>query len=445
MKNFHITIYGAQPDQVHPEIKRVAAALDYLPYDLDQMLEPLAYNPDVILCYPSTEISNLELAQTLRSVYPETSIFFIALDKKTFDKKRLIKNGFTQAFLLPWEKADLLRAMDNEQIFSMLPELRDYKAIKVADLKPGVVLDFALKVYLPRSNKLLHFSHSGDPISDDKFDKLKESNLNTLFVKKDDVEKFRSYTAQVLKDMMKPGALSETDKQDKLENCVRDLISDMFIEDSKENTFAASQVLLNEVKEIIQILIEDSDKNVANKVNSIINQEKNFYLHLSNVSTYAGLFAMVLGLPNPQEVALAGLLHDIGKINLPPEIADVPEEELSNTAKESFKKHPEFSVDIIKMRRIVLPDNSLKAIMQHHEALNGTGYPKGLPGPKICPEARVLAIANSFDNLTSLQPGRPAMTPREALLKLLDDNMTKSMQLDIEMLKKLKNLFIEKD
>lgn len=443
MNNFQITIFGAKDSQVHPEIKKVADAIEYRPYDIDQMIEPLPKTPDVIICYPPTEeISSLEVAQTLRSVYPETSIFFVALDKSTFDKKRLIKNGFSQAFLLPWEKADLIRAMGNESIYSTLPELRDYKAIKVADLKPGIVLDFALKVYLPRSNKLLPFSHEGDPISEEKYEKLKESNLNTLFVKKDEVEKFRAYTAKVLKDLMKPGALSETDKQDKLENCVRDLISDMFIEDSKENTFAASQQLLNEVKEIIDILVEDSNKDVSQKVSSMINQEQNFYLHLSNVSTYAGLFAMVLGLPNPQEVALAGLLHDIGKINLPPEIADLPEDKLTETAKEAYKKHPDFSVDIIKLRRIVLPDSSLKAIAQHHEALNGTGYPKGLSGPKICKEARVLAIANAFDNLTSIHPGKLALTPREALLKLLDDNMTKSMELDLDMLKKLKTIFL---
>lgn len=444
MKNFQITIYGSNQSEIHPDIKRIAESIDYQTYDIEQMLEPLPKTPDVILCYPpNDEISSLELAQTLRSVYPETPLFFIAQDKKTFDKKRLIKNGFTQAFLLPWEKSDLLRAMNNEAICSMLPELRDYKAIKVADLQPGVVLDFALKVYLPRSNKLLHFSHEGDPISDEKFEKLKESNLNTLFVKKDEVEKFRDYTAKVLKDLMKPGALSETDKQDKLETCVRDLISDMFIEDNKENTFSASQSLLSEVKEIIGILVEDSNKDISSKVNNLINQEQNFYLHLSNVSTYAGLFAMVLGLPNAPEVALAGLLHDIGKINLPPEIADIPEEELNPTAKEAFKKHPEFSIDIIKLRRIMLPDGAIKAILQHHEAVNGTGYPKGISGPKISKEARVLAIANAFDNLTSIHPGKYALTPRQALLHLLDENMTKSMQLDLDMLKKLKDLFVK--
>lgn len=441
MKTFKIAIYGADENLVHPEIKKASSAIQYIQYDIEQMLDPLPEVPDVILCYPPAEslsLPALEIAQTLRSVYMETPLFFISLDKKTFDKKRLIKNGFTQAFLLPWEKADLLRAMNEEQICSMLPELRDYKAIKVADIKPGVVLDFSMKVYLPKSNKLLPFSFEGDPISDDKFQKLAESNLNTLFVKKDEVEKFRQYTAKIFKDMM-----SETDKQDKLEVCVRDLLSDMFIEDVKENTFGSSHALLNEVKDIIKILIEDSHKEVALKIDNLVNQEQNFYLHLSNVSTYAGLFAMVIGLPNPQDVALAGLLHDIGKINLPPEIAELEESELTEAGKEAFKKHPEFTIDIMKLRRIALPQPVFNAILQHHEAVNGTGYPKGLEGPRIAKEAKVLAIANEFDNLTSMHPGKLTVTPKEALEILLDKNIHESMKLDLDMLKKLKSVFVK--
>jgi putative nucleotidyltransferase with HDIG domain len=439
VKNFIISVYGIVEALVHPEIKKAAHTINYQEYDIDQMLEPLPETPNVILCYPPDEskIPALEIAQTLRNVYPETPLFFISLDKSTFDKKRLIKNGFTQAFLLPWEKADLLRAMSDEQICSLLPELRDYKAIKVADIRPGIVLEFSMKIFLPRSNKLIHFSHEGDPLPDEKFQKLKECNQNTLFVKKDDVEKFKQYTAKIFKDLM-----SETDKQDKLENCVRDLISDMFIEDVKENTFGASNALLTEVKEIISILIEDAHKDISLKVNALINQEQNFYLHLSNVSTYAGLFAMVLGLPNPSEVALAGLLHDVGKINLPPEIAEIPESELTPAAKEAYKKHPEFSIDILKLRRIALPDGTIKAILHHHEAVNGTGYPKGLPGPKISKEGKVLAIANAFDNLTSISPGKALVGPREAIIKLVDSNLAGSMDLDLDMLKKLKALFV---
>jgi HD-GYP domain-containing protein (c-di-GMP phosphodiesterase class II) len=439
VKTFRIAIYGIEETLVHPEIKKISTEIQYLPYDVEQMLEPVPNPPDVILCYaPSDDLklSALEIAQTLSSIYLKTPLYFISLDKKTFDKKRLIKNGFGQAFLLPWEKADLIRSMSDERVCSMLPELREYKAIKAADIRPDIVLDFSLKVYLPRSNKLLPFSQEGEPISEDKFHKLTESKTNTLFIQKDEVEKFRQYTTTVFKDLM-----SETDKQDKLESCIRELISDMFIEDVKENTFGASQTLLSEVKDIIKILIEDSHKNIVLKVENLIHQEQNFYLHLSNVSTYGGLFALVLELPNPQDVALAGLLHDIGKINLPPEYADLPEHDLSESAKEAYKKHPEFTIDILRLRRIALSQPVMNAILQHHEAVNGTGYPKGLEGPRISKEGKVLAIANEFDNLTSIRPGKLSLSPRAALELMINNNVHESMKLDLDMLKKLKSVF----
>ena len=117
--------------------------------------------------------------------------------------------------------------------------------------------------------------------------------------------------------------MSETEKQEKLEKAVRELLSDMFIDDMRENTFTKSQGLLKEVKEIIHILISDENADLHKKIGLITNQEENFYLHLSNVSTYAGVFAIILGFEKPEELALAGLLHDIGKINLPVEICDL--------------------------------------------------------------------------------------------------------------------------
>lgn len=443
-----LAIFGADDSLIHPEIKKISTSIDLQSYDVEKMLDPLENTPDVIICYsPSLDvgISTLEIAQAFRTNYPELPILFVALDKKDFDKKKLIKNGFSQAFLMPWEKSDMIRAMRDEALYLIQPELRDYKAIKVVDLIPGTVLDFSLKIYLPLSNKLLHFSHAGDPVKEERHQKLLESNHNTIFVNKDEVDKFQKYTANVLKKYLKPGAISETEKQERLETCVRDLISDMFIVDTRENTFGKSQQLLQEVRAIIKIMIDESNQDLAFKLNQLINQENNFYLHLSNVSTYAGLFAIVLGIENPEEIALAGLLHDIGKINLPQEIADLEEDELGPNFLEAYREHPKYTLDIVRLKKMVLPDATMKAILQHHEAMNGTGYPSGLAGPRISMGGRILAIADTFDYLTTIKPGRKTYTPREALEHLYKEN-TKDpgkMILDTDILKKLREVFIK--
>ena len=439
-----IVVFGATQDQVPTELQVIADSVVCEEYDLEKMMEPIEPSPSIILCYPPhNNMSTLEFAQTLRMNYPELPIFFIASEKKDFDKKKLIKNGFTQAYLLPWGKADFLKALREESVFSMVPELRDYQVIKVVDLTPGTILDFDLKLYLPRNNKLVQFSHEGDPVSEEKFSRLFDNQFNTLFVHKDEIEKFRRYTAETFKKLLRPNKMSETERQEKLENCVRDLISDMFIEDTKENTFGKSQSLLNEIKEIIKLLLTEDDTDLAKKVGLLVNQEGNFYLHLSNVSTFAGLFAIVLGFERPEDMALAGLLHDIGKINLPSDIADKEMEELGPHALEAYKKHPNYSIDVARMKRIALPDAVIRGILHHHEAVNGSGYPAGIMGSKLSKEGRLLAIANAFDHLTTLKPGENMISFRQVLIDLHKENSIdpSRMKLDPEMLKKLKDFF----
>lgn len=450
MNNFNLAIYGAVAEQVHSDILSLASTIVYEVYDSEKMLEPLSIKPEVILCYnPPTgcSISPSEAAQTLRCTYPETPIFFIATDKKDFEKKRLIKNGFTQAYLIPWEKADLLRSMSQEHLYTIFPELKSYRPVKIIDLVPGAVLEFSLKVFLPMNNKFLPFSEAGSPISDEKLQKLLQSNFNKLFIRNEDYEKFEAYTSTVLKKLLAPGCLSETERTEKLETCIRDLISDMFVSDVKESTFGKAQGLLDEVKNIINIMIKDSNPDVLGKIENLVNQEKNFYLHLSNVSTYAGLFAMTLGYEKPEIVALAGLLHDIGKINLPPEIADLNRSELSNLGPhgiEGYKSHPNFSSDIIKLKRMVLPKEVVNGILHHHEAMNGSGFPSGLTGHRISLEGRIVAIANEFDELTTTQSGRKNVSPREALETLVDENSKDPgrMILDLDLLLKLQKKLI---
>ena len=442
---FQIAVFGGTPESLPAEVKSLGSDIIYYAYDAEKILDMLEPTPGLILCYPSPEMPALEIAQSLRMNYPDLPVFFIASDKKDFDKKKLVKNGFSGAYLLPWEKADFLRSLKEEAVYSMQPELRDYKPIKVVDLHQGSVLDFGVRIFLPRNNKLLPFASAGDPISEEKYSKLTESNLNTLYVHKDDVQKFHQYTADVFKKLLRPNAMSETEKQEKLERSVRELISDMFIEDTRENTFSKSQTLLKEVKEIINILITDEHADLLKKINMIINQEENFYLHLSNVSTYAGLFSIIIGMEKPEELALAGLLHDIGKINLPPEIVNLEMSQMGKEALEAYKNHPKYSLDVARLKKIVLPDRVSKAILQHHEAMNGSGYPSGLEAARISKEGRLLAIANTFDHMTSLKPDEKTLTPREAIIKLHEVNSSDPgrMILDIEMLKKLKEFFIK--
>jgi len=137
--------------------------------------------------------------------------------------------------------------------------------------------------------------------------------------------------------------------------------------------------------------------------------------HSLSVSIMALAIGMELGLNKKQltELGLSGLLHDIGKVLIPIEIINKP----GRLTPEEFnivKMHPIHAANHLIERKLVPPD-SYYGIVGHHEKMDGTGYPRGLKGDEIHKYARILAVADVFDALTSQRPYRKPSPPSEAI------------------------------
>ncbi len=111
-------------------------------------------------------------------------------------------------------------------------------------------------------------------------------------------------------------------------------------------------------------------------------------------------------------VQLAGMIHDIGKISIPAEILSKPAL-LSNLELSLVKIHPQVGYDILK--EIDFPWPIAKTVLQHHERINGSGYPAGLKNDDILLEAKILAVADVVEAIASHRPYRPAFGTREAI------------------------------
>jgi HD-GYP domain-containing protein (c-di-GMP phosphodiesterase class II) len=109
---------------------------------------------------------------------------------------------------------------------------------------------------------------------------------------------------------------------------------------------------------------------------------------------------------------LAALLHDIGKIGIPDAILHKPGA-LDEQEWTLIHKHPQIGYDILQNIPFLNP--ALDAILHHHEKFNGKGYPTGLQGKAISLSARILAVVDVYDALTSNRPYRPAFPPGKAL------------------------------
>lgn len=129
--------------------------------------------------------------------------------------------------------------------------------------------------------------------------------------------------------------------------------------------------------------------------------------HQFNVSEIAGAISTEMGLPEDQiyGIRLGATVHDIGKIAVPAEILSKPGT-LNEAEIAMVKMHTTLGAEIF--RDVDLPWPVLDIIEQHHERMDGSGYPKGLVGNAICLEARIVAVADTYDAMASDRPYRHA-------------------------------------
>ena len=145
--------------------------------------------------------------------------------------------------------------------------------------------------------------------------------------------------------------------------------------------------------------------------------------HERRVGLIAGAIAHELGWDEARcrDLEMIGLVHDIGKIAVPSEILTKPSR-LSKLEMELMKGHAQAGYDILKDVPFRTPVAEI--IRQHHERLDGSGYPRGLKGDEILPEARVLAVADVLESMSSHRPYRPAVGIDAALAELMNNQGT---------------------
>jgi putative nucleotidyltransferase with HDIG domain len=136
--------------------------------------------------------------------------------------------------------------------------------------------------------------------------------------------------------------------------------------------------------------------------------------HQRRVADLAQAIAAEMALDDDmvEGIRTAGMIHDIGKISIPAEILSKPTM-LSDVEISLIRIHPQVGHDILK--EIDFPWPIAQIVLQHHERINGTGYPTGIKNDDILLEAKVLAVADVVETIASHRPYRPAFGIEQAL------------------------------
>jgi len=163
--------------------------------------------------------------------------------------------------------------------------------------------------------------------------------------------------------------------------------------------------------------------------------------HQQRVSKLTTAIAQEMKLPQDkiEGIKIASLVHDIGKVNLPTEIISKPSK-LTDIEFGLIKGYSQIGYDVLKSIDFSYP--IARIVLQHHEKINGTGYPNNLKGDKILLEAKIIGVADVVEAISSHRPYRPALGIDAALEEITQNKGTLH---DPEVVDVCLKLFKEKD
>ena len=164
--------------------------------------------------------------------------------------------------------------------------------------------------------------------------------------------------------------------------------------------------------------LKHTTENTLLAVSNVVEQRDPYTAgHERQVGDLAAAIATEMGLSTEriEGIKFSGYVHDIGKISIPAEILTKPTK-LMPVEFSLIRLHPQNGYDILKNIDFVWP--VLDVILQHHERMDGSGYPKGLKGDEITLEARIIAVADVVEAMSSHRPYRPGLGIEKALNEL---------------------------
>ena len=281
---------------------------------------------------------------------------------------------------------------------------------------PSRVGGFSL--YLKQDDNYVLYAEKGELFTEAHTQRLARLDVEHLYVKAEDYGFYARYVQDNIQDVLYDEAIPVRERARAWNDAAVSLAREAFDRQLPGNVdkrrFRKIQSLI--AKSLKFIARDDALKELAR----FISEGGELFRHGIGVMV---LTVSVLGTYVSEDadlmvaVGMGAMLHDIGKLELPPELFHRRPDGLSQEEKDQIKSHPALGVGMCSS--LPLPQETLQCILFHHEREDGSGYPSGAMGEMLPSYVRVLALCNEYDNLTrGMGPGRKPLTPFEALTRI---------------------------
>ncbi len=280
----------------------------------------------------------------------------------------------------------------------------NYFRIRINSLNPDKSTTFDIFVLI--NQKYVHYKRAGDNLERDQIEKLSQKGSDLFFVKESDRQAYKNY----VHDQVNNSSLETKVRAQILRESSFALVEEVFEHPDVETA-------LNNAEPIISNLVQFMDQDPDGMAHLISLSSHDFYTynHSLDVSIYSLGLAQAVGYSDKEleEMGKGSLFHDIGKRNVSPDII-CKNGPLDDVEWEQMRRHPDFGLKLL--HEIPGITEAMKACcFEHHENFLGNGYPQQLEGDEIHPMARIVAITDTYDAMTTKRTYNKPMSPIEAL------------------------------
>lgn len=388
----------------------------------------------VVLNYGIQNHSGATVLRFIKSNAPGLRLIVLfngqaAMEDEGLDEDKMKLVGITDYLVKPFSNAQLAELLEGHQSFTdlmnNLPKREGVSAevsveesddkftgVKIEEFysSKAVLFDVFIRLGAARYVKILH---SGDVFSKERIDKYKnEKGVTHLYFKKTDRKKYVQFSNYLAQKVMGNTAVKSTQKLAMLKNTTEKFVEEVMSVGVKPQVIDQGKEICNTVFRTVE-----ENKDLHAILRDYQDFDPNAFSHAYLVTLFSSCIIKQFDWQSKSTIentAMACMFHDIGKMKLPPEIAAKEFEDMSDTEKEMYRKHPELGAEMVDGNRLI--SNSIKQIiLQHHEYYDGTGYPYGLKGSKILTLANITCLSNDFVHMII----REKLKPVEGLRKML--------------------------
>ena len=288
--------------------------------------------------------------------------------------------------------------------------ITDFFRIRLSTIQPEMAVPFDIFIFL--DGKIITYLNAGERLPTEKIARLHDKDSGeSFFVHTKDRQIYRDYVKNSMNSPLLPNGIKAAILRESSIAILEELFETPDVAKALEESKPIIGDLLN--------FMENAPESIGNLI-SLTGHDFYTYNHSFDVSIYSLGLGQVLGFDRKtlEELGLSSIFHDVGKRNVPLEIL-CKKGPLNDDEWVKMRMHPTYGLKILSEHKNI-SDAVKAACYEHHESYAGGGYPQDISGHEIHPFARIVALTDTYDAMTTQRSYNTPMKPSEALQMMKD-------------------------